>query len=428
GPAYCALLGKSLQELVGSDCRLFVHPDDQLVVESARSTIVRPPHVPTYECRVKSLTGWRVIEWKARAELDSSGSVTEVIGSGRDITERKQVEEALRESKELYQSLVRVSPLSICRKDLAGRFTFANQRFLEESNQRLADLIGLTDFELHPPELAEKYRRDDQAVMDSGEAREFTEERAVLGGKSTMIQSYKTPIYDGAGKVSGVQISFWDISERRETEDRLRRSEADLRQAQEIAHVGSWRWDIVQDRLTWSDEMFRIFGIAPEEFSGSWKGVVAHLVHPDDRAKVESANGAAVDDHELGAIEYRIVRPDGLVRTVLDRTGEITLDDKGRPASLIGVVLDITERRSAEAEKEAMRAQLVQAQKMDAIGQLAGGVAHDFNNLLTGVLGNIAIIRSDLTASSPLAANLNAAETAARQATDLARGLLTFGR
>jgi signal transduction histidine kinase/CheY-like chemotaxis protein len=93
---------------------------------------------------------------------------------------------------------------------------------------------------------------------------------------------------------------------------------------------------------------------------------------------------------------------------------------------LVGAV--VTERKRAEAEKEALQAQLLQSQKMDAIGQLAGGVAHDFNNLLTGILGNTAIMRSDLPASDPLVANLNAVETAARQAADLAKGLLTFSR
>jgi PAS domain S-box-containing protein len=94
----------------------------------------------------------------------------------------------------------------------------------------------------------------------------------------------------------------------------------------------------------------------------------------------------------------------------------------------VSVVRDITNRKRAEEETVALQAQLQQSQKMDAIGQLAGGVAHDFNNLLTGILGNTAIMRSDLPASDPLVANLNAVETAAHQAADLAKGLLTFSR
>ena len=158
---------------------------------------------------------------------DDQGAIIGYLLIGTDNTERKRVEGALRESEALYHSLVEVSPLSTCRKDLAGRFTFANQRFLETLNPSLANLIGLTDFDLHPPDLAEKYQRDDRALMDSGQAQEFIEERAVLGGESTIIHCYKTPIYDGAGKINGVQISFWDITELTKLE-------------QEVAHLASF--------------------------------------------------------------------------------------------------------------------------------------------------------------------------------------------
>jgi signal transduction histidine kinase/CheY-like chemotaxis protein len=103
-------------------------------------------------------------------------------------------------------------------------------------------------------------------------------------------------------------------------------------------------------------------------------------------------------------------------------------DKSGHVASFVHIVKDITERKRAEADKEAMQAQLRQSQKMEAIGELAGGVAHDFNNLLTGILGNIALMRSSLSPFDPMLENLEAAETAAHQATELTKGLLTFGR
>jgi PAS domain S-box-containing protein len=154
----------------------------------------------------------------ARAIRTTQGDIAYFDGTVEDITDRKRVEEALRESESLYHSLVEVSPLCICRKDLAGRFTFANQRFLGESQISQTDLVGKTDFDLHPPQLAEKYRRDDQAVMDSGQVRELIEERTLLGGESIVVQSIKTPIYDGVGQINGVQISFWDITARQQAE------------------------------------------------------------------------------------------------------------------------------------------------------------------------------------------------------------------
>jgi len=158
-----------------------------------------------------------------------------------DISERKQAEEALRQTQSLYQSLVEVSPMSICRKDLAGRFTFANQRFLELSQITLADLVGKTDFDLHPSELADKYRRDDLAVMESGQVEEFVEERMVHEGENAYVETIKTPTYDGDGKVNGIQISFWDITDRKQAEKAQKESEERFRSLYNNATIGLYR-------------------------------------------------------------------------------------------------------------------------------------------------------------------------------------------
>jgi PAS domain S-box-containing protein len=301
-PTYCALFGKTPQELMNSSYQPLVHPDDLPSVEHTVVDLFHPPPSYHYEERAMTVGGWRWIEWTAHAELDTQGTVVAIVGSGRDITDRKQMEE------------------------------------------------------------------------------------------------------------------------------KLRMSEADLQQAQAVAHVGSWRWDIAHDEFVWSDEMCRIFGVAPHAFTGSVQDVIARAIHPDDRARIEESNRAIIKDHNPQPLEYRIVWPDGSVHTVWVKPGEMTLDDKGHVSSLTGVVLDITDRKRAEAERGTMQAQLLQSQKMEAIGQLAGGVAHDFNNMLTGILGNIALMRSTLPPADPLLENLNAAETSARQAADLTKGLLAFSR
>ena len=140
--------------------------DYQMLLEQFRAKGV----LTNYELRARHADGSMFWISVSARHFDFQGKqalLSEII----DITERKQAEEALRETQSLYQSLVEVSPMSICRKDLAGRFTFANQRFLEVSQITLADLVGKTDFDLHPSELADKYRRDDLAVMESGQVR-----------------------------------------------------------------------------------------------------------------------------------------------------------------------------------------------------------------------------------------------------------------
>jgi PAS domain S-box-containing protein len=139
-----------------------------------------------------------------------------------------KAEEALQQSESFYHSLVEVLPQCICRKDLEGRFTFANRLFCEDVGRPLADLIGKTDYDIHPPEMAEKYRRDDQHVVDAGQVFDIVEERAVLGGETAYVQTIKAPIRNAEGKTIGVQIMFWDVTERKRAEEALRHMHEEL--------------------------------------------------------------------------------------------------------------------------------------------------------------------------------------------------------
>ncbi len=128
-----------------------------------------------------------------------------------------------------------------------------------------------------------------------------------------------------------------------------KQSEAALQQAQRVAHVGSWVWHIQSNRLEWSDEMYHIFGLQKEHFTGDLNEVIAHAIHPDDRHKVEQANMTVIQERHPVPLEYRIVWPDGTVRVVWAEAGELTLDKDGNSETITGIVQDITERKQAEA-------------------------------------------------------------------------------
>ncbi len=136
------------------------------------------------------------------------------------------------------------------------------------------------------------------------------------------------------------------VRDRIRAEKELRQSQARLAEAQRIAHMGNWEWDNVEDKLWWSDEVFRIFGLSPQQFEATYEAFL-ECIHPDDREAVDQAVGEALHERGSYAIDHRIIRPDGTERIVHEE-GEVTYDTGGKAVRMAGTVQDITERKSAE--------------------------------------------------------------------------------
>jgi PAS domain S-box-containing protein len=128
--------------------------------------------------------------------------------------ERRRAEEALKDSEALYHSLVEGLPLNLLRKDSQGRFTFANQMFCDELGKPLEEIVGKTDFDFFPPELAQKYAGDDQRVMATRQVFETIEEHRKPDGTQCYVEVLKSPVYDSKASVMGIQVMFWDVTER----------------------------------------------------------------------------------------------------------------------------------------------------------------------------------------------------------------------
>jgi sigma-B regulation protein RsbU (phosphoserine phosphatase) len=171
------------------------------------------------------------ISENCRAVRDSRGRLLYYEGTVEDITQRRQAEEDLRNSEALYHSLVETLHQNILRKDLQGRFTFANQQFCKILGRPLADIVGKTDFDFFPRDLAEKYQRDDQRVIQTGKPYETVEEHQPPGGGKLYVQVVKTPLRDAAGSIIGLQGIFWDITQQRLADEKVRRVNALLAQS-----------------------------------------------------------------------------------------------------------------------------------------------------------------------------------------------------
>ncbi|MBS0664036.1 MAG: CHASE domain-containing protein [Verrucomicrobia bacterium] len=165
-------------------------------------------------------------------------------------------------------------------------------------------------------------------------------------------------------------------------------------------------------------------GYAPEDFTGG-RVHFRDLMHPDDVARVREATRACLRDGTELEIEYRLRARDGTERWLLSRARCVQVDD-GRPRFIEGLAVDITAGKRAEAEKLHLERRMLETQKLESLGLLAGGVAHDFNNILTGILGNAGLARMKLPADSPLLANVRRIEAGAARAAELCQQMLSY--
>lgn len=217
-----------------------------------------------------------------------------------------------------------------------------------------------------------------------------------------------------------------DITERKRAEIDLRRSRANMAQAQKIAVIGSFERDLVTGETEWSDEMYCILGQEKDKVTPSYEALVK-LVHPEDRELFAAARDASMKGTPTGTLEFRIIRPDGVERRIRRETGTV-FDEEMRPIRFYGSYQDITERRLAEARERELERQLLHSQKLEALGTLAGGIAHDLNNTLVPIMALSKVTARRLEPGSVLRANLETIFEASERARDLVKRVVSFSR
>jgi PAS domain S-box-containing protein len=209
------------------------------------------------------------------------------------------------------------------------------------------------------------------------------------------------------------------IRERKLAQDELMEATRRLRLATESGQLGIWDYDLVREEIIWNDRMYDIYGVSPESFAVSY-AKWERLVHPEDLRQVLDATSDALNGYIEYCADYRVVRPDENIKFIRSNA-LVVRDNAGKPLRMIGMDQDMTERKQLEE-------QLLQSQKMEAIGQLAGGIAHDLNNILMVIYGYCSTLQFKLGKSSPYRPELDNIFAAAERAANLTRSLLAFSR
>jgi PAS domain S-box-containing protein len=341
----------------------------------------------------------------------------------KENTALKRADEALQRSEEKFRSALMDLPIMINAVDQNSIIVFWNKKCEEITGYKAAEMIGnpnamellYPDGEYLETEL-EKWATQNYQLKNA---------ELILNAKDG---SAKTVLWTNTDFLTPEWI--WavgvDITARKEAEVALQDNEAALAKAQKIAHIGNWNWDIVANRILWSDELYRIIGLSPQEFDAHYESYLK-CIHPDDLEFFKNLTERVLKEKKPYSAEYRIVRSNNDIRIVHER-GEVTVDKNGNPINLFGTVQDITDsKQTAEALRESEE-KLSRAKKMESLGLLAGGVAHDLNNVLSGIVSYPELILLDLPKDSKFRKPIETMQESGHRAAAIVHDLLTVAR
>ncbi len=351
-----------------------------------------------------------------------------IVGISRDVTPQKRVEEQLRKSEERYRGLVESQQDLITRIDRDGSITFVNEAFVRMFGRPRHELIGLPFLEL-AGDADRSAMRDVIDQLEWPPYRTCYEQRAPTAFGQRWIEWEINAIRDEHGGTMEIQAVGRDITDRKRAEAALRESEQRLATIAANVPGAVYRAVYTPDgKVVFayiSPGLREMIGVAPEQIVRAPRQSL-RFVHPEDRRPLLRAVAASVRTLHSVDMEYRLLTTGGGVRWVRD-LARLHLREDGNVIR-DGVILDVSRRKTMEEEKAQLEEQLHQAQKMEALGQLAAGVAHDFSNLLTIMLGGTEQLRKKMAADSAALDALSLIEHAAEEAKGVTRSLLSFSR
>jgi two-component system cell cycle sensor histidine kinase/response regulator CckA len=407
------LLGYRREEYVGRNIAEF-HAD-QGVIQDILRRLTLGEVLHDYPARLRCKDGSVKHVVIDSSVLFEDGEFAHTRCFTRDVTSQRGIQE----SAARLAAIVASSSDAIVGKTLSGLVTSWNAAAERIFGYTEAEMLGESIFRIIPPEQHEAERQLLSQIA-RGEPLEMAETvRLGTNGRPVHVSLSVSPIRDPQDQVIGASSIMRDVTERRRAQEMLTQSQERLQMALKAARMGTWHWDIGASELTWDDGLERLYDLAPGERITSYEQFLQR-VYPEDRAFVEQSVEHAIKG--LGGLDYefRIVLPNGRVRWLADQ-GRLVRDADGKVVSLTGICLDVTERKQVEER-------LRQAQRMESVGQLAGGIAHEANNMMSVVLGcaDYVLQRPDL--SEPVRQDVEQIWRAAKRTAGVTQQLLAFSR
>jgi two-component system, cell cycle sensor histidine kinase and response regulator CckA len=335
-------------------------------------------------------------------------------------------------SVKFFQTIIDCIGDPIFVKDQRYKFVFVNDATCEMLGIPYEQWLKKTDYDLFPKEQADIFRMHDSHVFETGEKDVSEEVITDTQGNVRTIETKKTLYVNKRGE-KYIVGAIRDITERKRSEETLLTSQLHLSEAMDLAKIVYWEADPEDGVFIFNDSFYTLYGTTAEEEGGyrmTREQYIKRFVHPDDQPLVSQIvvqRTAASGPEFLPDLEHRIIRRNREVRHILVRARAIK-DATGSIVKRYGVNQDITERKHEQEEKIRLEFQLLQAQKMEALGTLAGGIAHDFNNVLEGIIGFAEMVKEDLAADSSQHRRIGLVLKGAKRGRDLVKQILMFSR
>jgi PAS domain S-box-containing protein len=332
-----------------------------------------------------------------------------------DITQRRKIEGSLHEAKLILDNLSDIA----YRADCEGNVIYANPAAERITGIPLNEIIGQPFF----PLFVEEDQRSLKEVYERTLAGECLESTLKFNSGIT-CHFTSLPFKDHHGNIIGTFGIARDISDRLDAEKAIKESEARLKKAQSVAKIGSWEYDISTGKVWGSLQAFRIYGIERTSPYLPLERVEACI---PDALKVNQALIDLIEKNKPYDIEFEVNQEITGQTIIIHSLAELVYVE-GKPVKVLGIIHDVTAQKKEERERKDLENQLQRAQKMEALGLLAGGVAHDLNNILSGIVSYPELLLMDLPEGSPLIKPIKTIQESGIRAAEVVSDLLTLAR
>ena len=434
-PAFARMIGyDSPQELISAisaiERQYYVNPADRtrlinLLKESGAFV--------NFEYKARCQDGSEIwVSDSSQSVYDRDGSILYYEGVVENITKSKETEAALQESERRLADIIEFLPDAILAIDRGGRIIAWNKAIEEMTGFKAADMLGKGDYEYALPFYGkrrpilidfvsnwdEEMEKQYSFIHKFGNVLVTETNVPFVRGQNRILWGRAVPLCDGSGQVIGAIESIRDMTERKAMDEKLRKSEEKYRNILENMEEAYFEVDL-KGRLTFfNDAACNVMGYSRDELMG--KHYKEYTSPETARHMLEAFNEEWLTGERKDVLDYEVICKNGSIRMMQVSTN-LLRNQYGAPAGFRGLARDVTNRRRLES-------QLLQAQKMEAVGTLAGGIAHDFNNLLMGIQGYTSLMLLDLAASHPYYEKLRSIEDQVQSGADLTRQLLGFAQ